>query len=402
MLLFVVAGFFACSTDGDDSEQRNSSGEEDDDNSEDNDDDVIDDDTADDDDDFNMDDLLIGDDSKYNVIIEKQIGSDWDCETLETCMDDYLDTFLNNADVMDHSVPTDMSYWEEMMSDIDDDLIDVLPEGSLTENELREVVFSMLNIDWLVEELDNRLLSITIIREEEKEFYFEWEMLLVDPYIGTFRGIFLLPKGMGSFPGIVALHGHTSSALEYRDDYWGKDYATNGYAVFLPDMRVAGGPSGEENIVQREFMINGYWFQTVRVYEALLVYKFLRFLNLVENENFSIIGHSGGALTANLVMRVDFDIKAIVVDIHTDYTAYNPTYDYWADGTVLTLYPYHVLTQPLNYYKTEGQGEAVPGYDTIDDLDDTVERPMWQAEYELATDRQQVEKVIDYYDFYIP
>ena len=65
-------------------------------------------------------------------------------------------------------------------------------------------------------------------------------------------------------------------------------------------------------------------------------------------------------------------------------------------------YRHRCERQPLDYYKTEGQGESVPGYDIIDDLDETLERPMWQAEYELATDRQQVEKIIDFYDFYIP
>ena len=194
------------------------------------------------------------------------------------------------------------------------------PIFDLPPDQLRQDLLETLNIRGLIEgdpqqlSLDARSLKVVTIGERDGGGYRELEMVLSDPYVGSFRALLLLPKGEGPFPAVLALPGHGESAAQHRDNRFGWLFPEEGIAVLILDTRAYDtGPA--EHQASLALLCGGFSMMTVRVYEALLALKLLRGRAEICNDRIGLIGHSGGSITGNLLVRLSPTLKAYVSDL---------------------------------------------------------------------------------------
>jgi hypothetical protein len=172
--------------------------------------------------------------------------------------------------------------------------------------------------------------------------YVERTVALRDPFVGTIRGILLVPKTKSGTkaPAILALHGHGDSAEKYRDLHHAAAYARHGIAVLMITSR-AMNIDADEHRVARALLAADETLMGVRVYEALAALAALRAVPEVDGERVGLIGHSGGSSTGNLVVRLDPKLKAYVSD-HAVSWATDEDEPYHCES-VPGLYPIHHL-----------------------------------------------------------
>jgi hypothetical protein len=194
------------------------------------------------------------------------------------------------------------------------------PIPDLSPEALRESIRDTLNISGLMDgdashpSLDARSLSVVTIGERESGGYKEWELVFEDPFVGTFHGLLLVPPGEGPFPAVLALPGHGESAAEHRDNRYGWLFPEEGYAVLILTTRAYDtGPAEHEATLS--LLCGGFSTMTVRVYEALLALKFLRGRSEICNDRIGLIGHSGGSIALNLLVRLWPHARAYVSDL---------------------------------------------------------------------------------------
>jgi len=194
----------------------------------------------------------------------------------------------------------------------------------LNREQLRDLVLDGLNIRFMVEDINKRQLVVTTIRETDRGDYTEKLLLLKDEYVGTFGAMLLLPKKFEPVPAIIGLHGHGDNYDIFADEYMGREFAKNGFAVIMPDFRAMDCDPGRhrgavEHDVTMHLATNGFNLMGMRVYEVLLLVKYLHCLDEVDSSRLGIISHSGGSSTSNLVVRISDDITAQVPDMYSDY-----------------------------------------------------------------------------------
>ncbi|GAI30121.1 unnamed protein product, partial [marine sediment metagenome] len=80
------------------------------------------------------------------------------------------------------------------------------------------------------------------------------------------------------FPVIIGLHGHRETNVIFRDNYFGIDFVARGFLVIIPTFR-AMNIDKEEDAVTRKLCLNGFTLMGLRVYETLLVIKYLKYLD---------------------------------------------------------------------------------------------------------------------------
>jgi len=239
---------------------------------------------------------------------------------VSSCNSDYLQ-FSSRAS--DFAVPV------ENCSTLHEQLANMWEEGwdqprppipGLSAAQLREDLIETLNMGALLEgnqqhsSLDARPLEVVTIGERDGGGYRELELVLRDPYVGSFRALFLLPKGDGPFPAVLVLPGHGESAAEHRDNRFGWLLPEEGLAALILDTRAYDtGPAEHE--ASLSLLCGGFSMMTVRVYEALLALKFLRGRTEICNGRLGLLGHSGGSVTGNLLIRLWPGIKGYVSDL---------------------------------------------------------------------------------------
>ncbi len=239
---------------------------------------------------------------------------------VSSCNSDYLGF---TARASDFSVPV------EDCNDLHGQLANMWDEGwdkprppipDLSAAKLREDLVETLNIAVLLDgdqqhsSLDARPLEVVTIGERDGGGYVEFELVLRDPYVGSFHGLLLLPKGEGPFPVVLVLPGHGESAAEHRDNRFGWLLPEEGIAALILDTRAYDtGPAEHE--ASLSLLCGGFSMMTVRVYEALLALKFLRSRAEICNDRIGLLGHSGGSVTGNLLIRLWPGIKGYVSDL---------------------------------------------------------------------------------------
>jgi hypothetical protein len=272
----------------------------------------------------------------------EQLGTTWDCADPGDCIDDYL-AFPELA--AEHARPISEEELNNLIDDCRYGRVDVHTE-ELKPETLREGLLGALNIRFLREGLDERLLETTIIRREEHGDYTEEEILFHDPWVGTFQGILLLPPGPGPHRGIVAVHGHSDSAAVFRDDYHGSAYPPEGFAILMLTMRAMGFDE-KETEASWALLSSGFNLIGLRIYESLLGYKYLRWRKDIDEFRLGLIGHSGGSSTGNLTIRLQPRLRAYVSDHMVAYMTSDM--DIIHCETVPAVYPYNRL---INYFDT--------------------------------------------------
>jgi hypothetical protein len=304
----------------------------------------------------------------YNVIEHTDLGGAWDCQLSAACVDDYY-SFLTFA-----------APWAEPISDgalihqigaIEDGLVQPFTDP-LPAEELRTAIATALNISFLLDGINQRLLEVTVIGEWETDQYVEKHLLFTDPFVGTFEGIYLTPKGEGPFPAVIAIHGHRARASLYRDFWHGRDYPSHGLAILMLTMRVMA-IDYNEHFVSRALLLNGFALMGLRVYEALLGFKYLNYRPEIAHDRIGLIGHSGGSSTSNLTVRLEPGFAAYVSDLQIDYSEWGNLWEPYHCETIPKVFPYHLLindfttssvpvkTVPYNY--TNGMKEIFDFFD---------------------------------------
>ncbi|MBT3721589.1 hypothetical protein HN789_07810 [archaeon] len=183
--------------------------------------------------------------------------------------------------------------------------------------ELRKEIITNLNIDELYNNLEKKSLDVRTINSKKYENYTEHELLVFDEYIGCYNVLLLTPSIINKkLPAIIGLHGHDDTNQIFKEKYMGKDLANLGYVVIMPQFRAMEGKDwgAKEVNVSTYLYNNGFSLMGIRMYESLLLIKYLKSLDYVDQNNIGIIGHSGGSTTANLLVRTTKHIKALVTD----------------------------------------------------------------------------------------
>ncbi len=321
----------------DDDETDNHDSDNNDDDTNDNLNDDVDDDTYDYiDDDVNADDDI-------NVEEWQDPNADWDCDSHCECVADYL-RFIELADR--YSNPISEEELARQLDEIGNGNVRLV-EGPLTEDELREALISRMNIGFLRENIDGRLLQVITTETIEFPEYREKHLLFTDPYVGSFKGILLIPKSAGPHPGIVAIHGHWDSAEVFRDEF-GNKCPSKGYAILMLTMRNMC-VDYYENLFTRSLLLSGFTAMGIRSYETLLGLKYLRFLPEVDGARIGLIGHSGGSVANNLTIRTEKIFKAMVTDCFRHYIGFNMDGEgYLADESAPNIWPYHELINEIS------------------------------------------------------
>ena len=271
------------------------------------------------------------------VAVTSNPGADWACPDSNSCKADYL---AFPAKAAAYEAPTTDAALNQALTDIEAGKVAVLEEA-MAPAALRDAILDRLNMRFLAEGIDGRPLAVTVTGESETADYRETDLLFVDEYVGTFKGILLTPKAGGPFPGIVAVHGHGGDAADYRDHYHGAEFPSHGYAILMLTMR-AMNIDADEHEVTWVLLLKGFNLISLRVYESLLGLRYLACRPDVLPGKIGLIGHSGGSSTGNLTVRIEPRFKAFVSDNQVDWYKSSDTEPYHCE-TAPALYPYHDL-----------------------------------------------------------
>ncbi len=258
----------------------------------------------------------------YNVIECKDLENKWSCDNqgLGECAKDFYNFLDANSAFSEKIREQQLS---EQIREIEEG--NVTLEGNLSSEELKRKLLENLNIAFLKgPDFHRRELIVTTIKESEDDTSYTKELLFEDPYVGTFKAIWMLPKNSESVPTIVYRHGHGRG----RDFYEGFNCANlvrEGYSVIMPVSRCfTGGDS--EHALAKEFLKKGFTTIGLRTYENALVLKAMRYYASKQNsflkDKVALFGHSGGSAISNLSFRLD-DFDAGVSDFKTNYICWN-------------------------------------------------------------------------------
>ncbi len=189
----------------------------------------------------------------------------------------------------------------------------------LSSEEVKKIILEGLNIGFLLEGLNTRPLTVTTISEQDHENYLERDLLFDDVHVGKFLALILIPKvSHSSFPAILGLDGHRPSRNRFKDDFMGLELMREGFIVLMIGYR-AMNLGNDEAKISEKLLLNGFSLMGIRVYETLLLLKYLLYLDEVDNERIGIIGHSGGSSITHLVVRLTPYLSAKVTDFDNDY-----------------------------------------------------------------------------------
>ena len=192
------------------------------------------------------------------------------------------------------------------------------PVMTLSQAELRTKIIDALNIGFMVDGLDARPLQVTIFAETEQAGIMSRRLIFADPLVGEFEALQLEPAGSARVPAIIGLHGHSDTPAIFASKFLGTELANDGYLVLMPQFR-AMNCIGPEDEISRTLISGGFHLMAMRVYESLLLAKYLRSSDRVDAAHIGILSHSGGSSTANLVVRLTNGIAAQVTDYYVDW-----------------------------------------------------------------------------------
>ncbi len=251
--------------------------------------------------------------SKNLVHESVDIGAKWKCADPRACDEDYLQTAEDQAAHADREVVEDFANIEsirETQPPIDND--------HLSDSALREKIINTLNLSFLLNGMDDRILEARTVHEIDAGAYLKKRILLSDPLIGEFEILFFTPKTAGPHPAVIAAHGHGESADLFVSEFGLKQFPEKGYALAAPTFRVMGADASEDRLV-RELMRRGFTLMSIRIYEILLIRKYLLSKDEIIGSRIGLLGHSGGSIAGNLVVRIDNGFAAYVGDCKGSY-----------------------------------------------------------------------------------
>ena len=361
--ILATASPLSCQSDDGDSSTRYSTTYDDDTDVAGNDD--VDDDSLVDDDDADDD---VDDDADDDAENEYDDWDDnWECDLWDGCECAlYYREFLEKASEYSHSITE-----EELELQLENVLNGDVPQlqDPSSENELRSNLIELLNIGFLIEEIEDHPLDYQVIEDEYDADYRYRYLELEDPYIGPFQGILLTPNTAGPHPAIVAVHGHSDNANSFMHNYGGMDYPERGYAIFMITVRARCGDR-PEHVASRKLLLDGFALIGLRVYKSLLSVNFLRSLDDIDPDAIFLIGHSAGSVDGNITRIIggeDYFSAYVSDETSQNYCTLGPNDDF-RDETAPAISPFSFLVSPAKEYSVPVMQEPYGYPDGIDNV----------------------------------
>lgn len=209
---------------------------------------------------------------------------------------------------------------------------------SASEADLAEVLPERMRMEFLVDGLDERNLTVAPGEGSGEGGARRLDLAFDDPWVGRFEVLLLLPPGAGPFPAVVTHPGHFEAAADHVALHYGADFPAAGIALAVVTPRVNDSFPLEDS-VSRALLLAGTTFMAVRIYDLLLVRKYLRCRADVDPERIGLLGHSGGATVGNVAVRMDDGWKAYVGDNTGDYLNWDHKSGTVLDETAPALHP---------------------------------------------------------------
>ncbi|MBU1043139.1 MAG: hypothetical protein KJ915_01920 [Candidatus Omnitrophica bacterium] len=176
-----------------------------------------------------------------------------------------------------------------------------------------------LNIGYLIDSLDQEQLRVTCTAIIDREFYIEKKLLFQNKHVGSFEVLMLLSKqSRDQSPVIIGLHGHGQSAEKFEEEFFVEDLVKQGFSFIIPSFR-AMGLTETEYIISKRLLLNGFTLSGLRVFETLLVEKYLMTLNYLDQDKIGLMAHSGGSSIASFITVLSPLIKVKVVDFESSF-----------------------------------------------------------------------------------
>ena len=138
--------------------------------------------------------------------------------------------------------------------------------------------------------------------------------VLHDPVFGGQRLLLYTPESDGPHHGVLGLPGHQESPEEFMALHGGYDLLRAGYTVLLPVFK-AYDAGHAEDAAGRALLCMGSSLLAARVAEAASALRMLRSLPGIRDQRVAVIGHSGGSMVGNLLLRLDASIVGYVSDM---------------------------------------------------------------------------------------
>jgi hypothetical protein len=190
--------------------------------------------------------------------------------------------------------------------------------GTVREDRLASRIRTALAMDDLLEGLEERTLLVAILDETRRSGLLERRLLFGDEVVGSFEALLLMPLEPASPPAVIGLHGHRDSARVFAAEFMGYELARRGLGVLIPDLRAHDCSLGESRIAF-ELLRHGSTLMGLKVYETLLMAKYLNSLEEVDSRFIGLLGHSGGSSIADLAVLVSDRFAAKVTDLRIEY-----------------------------------------------------------------------------------
>ncbi len=191
---------------------------------------------------------------------------------------------------------------------------------------LKKTILKILNIEFLTKDIQKRELTVIKTNELNRGEYTEKTLFFRDKHIGTFKVLMLIPNGnKKQYPAIIGLHGHVDTEIVFIDESLGRELVKQGFIVIIPHFR-AMQLDKDELEISKKLLLNGFTLMGIRVYETLLVLKYLLYSPIVDKDNIGILAHSGGSSIANLTARATNILKVIATDYRNNFLDINDQY----------------------------------------------------------------------------
>ncbi|OGS13262.1 MAG: hypothetical protein A2234_03215 [Elusimicrobia bacterium RIFOXYA2_FULL_58_8] len=212
-----------------------------------------------------------------------------------------------------HSVPVTTAAFQESFQAASE-FLKKNPHGKVVKD-LRGRIIRELHIAFLLNALDSRELTVKTLYSRTHSGYTEKKISLTDPQAGEFFALLLFPdKAAAQYPAIVGLHGHGGAP----DTGIGIAMAREGFAVALIYFRAMNGGRAEKTSTEKLYA-NGFTLMGLRVYETLLLVKYLKSAGFIDPGRIGIMGHSGGTSVARLVSWLNPGFYAAAYDMRVSF-----------------------------------------------------------------------------------
>jgi hypothetical protein len=262
-------------------------------------------------------------------------GATWAPPSARFDTEDYLQ-MIEKAGTYARPVPAG-----EVRSDVKNAVSGRAPQSPLISDprELAITLRNALGTGFLFQNVEERPLLVEVVNSRAEKNYTESRLVFHDPWVGSFPAILRIPPATKPIAAVILIHGHGQTCEEVLEKYRFDELVDRGVAVIAPSMR-ANYADQKENDIALKLLENGFSLIGVRIYETLLVRKYLRSVACIDPDRIGLVAHSGGAANHNVLVRIDDNFAAYVTDTFGNYITLHE--DLFIDETMPSLYRHHL------------------------------------------------------------